>query len=252
MTSNPNCALVTGASRGIGSHIAQRLARDGFNVAIGYQNDLNAAQKIADVCKNAIPVQIDVRSSSSIDSAFTLIERKLGSVSVLVNNAGISVDGLVLGMEHKDWGEVLDLNLTGAFRVSQRALASMIRARYGRIINISSIVGPRGIAGAANYAASKAGLEGFTKALSVEVARRGVTVNCVAPGIVSTEMTQELGHMKDTTNMIPMRRTANIDEIAACVAFFSSAESSYVTGQTLTVDGGLSSMAFPIFSETSR
>lgn len=244
------CALITGSGRGIGAEISRCLSRRGLDTVVGYCRNRASAEGVVEGITaeggTAFSVQIDLTDDNSVNHAVAEIEDRFGYISVLVNNAGCSADSLVVGMDDRDWQNVLDLNLTGAFRMTRRVLPGMLRARYGRIINISSVVGTRGISGAANYSASKGGLEGFTKSLSVEVARRGITVNCVAPGIVKTDMTKDLSHLDQTVSMIPMRRSASYEDIASCVAFFAEDTSGYVTGQTLAVDGGLSSMAFPI------
>jgi Dehydrogenases with different specificities (related to short-chain alcohol dehydrogenases) len=244
------CAIITGSSSGIGGEISKCLGCRGFSIAVGYHHNQAAARKVVESITAeggvAFAIKIDLTDERSINYAVDEVERQFGCVSVLVNNAGCSADSLVASMDSDDWESILNLNLSGVFRITRRVLPGMLKARYGRIVNISSIIAARGISGAANYAASKAGLEGFTRSLSVEVARRGITVNCVAPGIVVTDMTRNLSHLDQTIGMIPMCRAASYEDIASCVAFFADDASGYVTGQTLAVDGGLSSMAFPI------
>jgi 3-oxoacyl-[acyl-carrier protein] reductase len=236
------CALVTGAGRGIGAATAQALADAGWPVAINYRSDVESAEQvataIADSGGRAAPVEADVCDPGAIDRLFRSVEERFGPVLVLVNNAGVRADGLAPQLGDDAWERVIGTNLSAAFRATRRALRPMIRARFGRVVNIASIVGPRANAGQANYAASKAGLIGFTKTVAVEVARRGVTVNAVAPGFVETQLTDGVGD--GLMKAIPARRAGTPDEIAACVRFLASKEASYVTGTTLTVDGGLS------------
>ena len=237
------CALVTGASRGIGAAIARALAADGWPVGVNYRSDEEgAATVVADIESNggqALAVQGDVADPEAVESLFAELEQRFGPVLVLVNNAGVRADGLSMQLDDDEWEHVLATNLSGAFRATRRALKGMMRARHGRVINISSVVGGvRGNAGQANYAAAKAGLVGFTRTVAAEVARRGVTVNAVAPGLVETELTQGIDQQRLLDN-VPARRTGTPEEVAACVRFLASDEASYVTGTTLTVDGGL-------------
>ena len=236
------CALVTGGSRGIGAAVARGLAEDGWTVAINYRSDsegaATVAEEIADAGGTATLVEGDVRDADVLNEAFTSLESEHGPVLVLVNNAGIRDDGLSPQLGDDAWERVVDTNLSAAFRLTRRALRPMLRARYGRIVNVASIVGPRANAGQANYAASKAGLIGMTRTVAVEVARRNVTVNAVAPGLVETKFTEDLNG--DSLGEIPARRAGTPEEVAACIRFLASPEASYVTGTTLTVDGGLS------------
>jgi 3-oxoacyl-[acyl-carrier protein] reductase len=234
-------ALVTGSSRGIGAATAIALAADGWPVRVNYRADEAGADevvaKIEAAGGSAATVQGDVADGA--DVARLLEPGEVGPVLVLVNNAGLRLDGLSPQIEDEQWQRVIDVNLTATFRATREALAPMLRARFGRIVNVASIVGPRANAGQANYAASKAGVIGFTKTVAVEVARRGVTVNAVAPGFIETALTEEiLG--KELEKSIPARRVGSPDEVAACIRFLASEEASYVTGTTLTVDGGLS------------
>jgi 3-oxoacyl-[acyl-carrier protein] reductase len=235
------CALVTGSSRGIGAATAVGLARDGWAVRVNYREDEAGAREVVERIESeggsATVRQGDVADAG--DVASLLEPGEDGPVLVLVNNAGLRLDGLSPQLEDEQWQRVIDVNLTATFRATRNALPQMLRARFGRIVNVASIVGIRANAGQANYAASKAGTIGFTKTVAVEVARRGVTVNAVAPGLIETSLTEEIldGEM---TKAIPARRVGSPDEVAACIRFLASEEASYVTGTTLTVDGGLS------------
>jgi 3-oxoacyl-[acyl-carrier protein] reductase len=236
------CALVTGGARGIGAASASALAADGWPVAVNYRSDAESAEAVAQAIRDAggraEALQADVRSADALGALFSEVEERIGPVLVLVNNAGVRADGLAPQLGDDEWERVLDTNLSAAFRATRRALKPMIRARFGRVVNIASVVGPRANAGQANYAASKAGLIGFTKTVAVEVARRGVTVNAVAPGFVETQLTDGVGN--GFLEAIPARRAGTPREIASCVRFLASGDASYVTGTTLTVDGGLS------------
>jgi 3-oxoacyl-[acyl-carrier protein] reductase len=236
------CALVTGASRGIGAAIACALAADGWPVAVNFRADEDAAEatvaRIADGDGRAVAVRADVGVPAQIEQLFAQTERELGRVLVLVNNAGVRADDLALSLTDDDWDRVIDTNLTAAFRATRRALRAMIRERFGRVINIASVVGPRANAGQANYAAAKAGLIGMTKTIAVEVARRGVTVNAIAPGLIATDMTADLDG--GLLAAVPARRAGSPEDVAACARFLASEQAGYVTGTTLYVDGGLS------------
>jgi 3-oxoacyl-[acyl-carrier protein] reductase len=234
-------ALVTGASRGIGAAIARALARDGWPVGVNYRQDAEGAeavvQEITDAGGRAIALQGDVSEPDTADELFKRLEDELGPVLVLVNNAGVRADGLSPQIDDEDWQKVIDTNLSAAFRLTRRALRPMIRARYGRVVNIASIVGQRANPGQANYAASKAGLVALTKTVAAEVAKRGVTVNAVAPGLIETEMTEGIGG--NLLEHVPARRAGTPEEVAECVRFLASDGATYVTGVCLTVDGGL-------------
>jgi 3-oxoacyl-[acyl-carrier protein] reductase len=236
------CALVTGGSRGIGAAIAKALASEGWPVGVNYRNDSESAEavvkEITDAGGRAVAVQADISDSEAADAIFSKLEEEFGPVLVLVNNAGVRADGLSPQIDDDDWAKVIDTNLSAAFRLTRRALRPMIRNRYGRVVNIASIVGAeRANPGQANYAASKAGLVAMTKTVAAEVARRGVTVNAVAPGLIETDMTDDIGD--GLLQHVPARRAGTPDEVAACVRFLASGEAGYVTGVCLTVDGGL-------------
>jgi 3-oxoacyl-[acyl-carrier protein] reductase len=236
------CALVTGASRGIGAAIAKALARDGWPVGVNYRSDASSAEavvkEIVDAGGRAIAVQADISDPEAAEALFARLEQELGPVLVLVNNAGVRADGLSPQIDDEDWARVIDTNLSAAFRLTRRALRPMIRNRFGRVVNIASVVGiEKANPGQANYAASKAGLVAMTKTVATEVARRNVTVNAVAPGLIETDMTEDLGD--GLLGLVPARRAGTPDEVAACVRFLTSDDAAYVTGVCLTVDGGL-------------
>ena len=236
-------ALVTGASGGIGAAAAGELAQQGRPVAVHYRSDPEGAQAVVDAVVadggEAESFHAELSEPEAILNLVDRVEERFGPVLVLVNNAGRRADGLAAQLDDDQWDRVIQTNLSAAFRLTRRVLKPMLRARYGRIVNVASIVGPRANAGQANYAASKAGLVGMTRTVAVEVARRGVTVNAVAPGFVQTGLTADLGEGAFLEE-IPARRTGSAEEIAACIGFLASDEASYVTGTTLTVDGGLS------------
>ena len=225
--------LVTGGSKGIGLATARRFAAAGHKVAVTYNSSPPPDGFMA--------VQCDVRSGESVDAAFTAVEENLGPVEIVVSNAGVTRDGLLLKMSEESFTDVLDANLTAAFRVAKRASKGMIRARHGRIIFVGSVVALLGSAGQANYAASKAGLVGLARSLAREFASRSITVNVVAPGPVETEMTAALGpeRLAELSAAVPLSRIASADEIAAAIAFLASDDAAYITGAVLPVDGGL-------------
>jgi 3-oxoacyl-[acyl-carrier protein] reductase len=240
MTDTPRVALVTGGSRGIGAAIAKGLAQDGWKVAVNYRSGAEQARRVVEEIEaaggTAIAIQGDV--SNGAEDLFGPVEERLGPVTCLVNNAGVRADGLAIQLDDDAWGTVLDTNLTGAFKLTRRAVKGMVRARYGRVINVASVVGPRANAGQANYAAAKAGLIGLTKTVAAEVARRGVTVNAVAPGFIATDMTSDVP--AEVIAAVPARRAGTPEEVAAAVRFLASDAAGYVTGTTVFVDGGLS------------
>jgi 3-oxoacyl-[acyl-carrier protein] reductase len=234
-------ALVTGSSRGIGAATAIALAADGWPVRVNYRSDEAGAKevvaKIEAAGGTATLWQGDVGDA---DDIARLVEPgDDGPVLVLVNNAGVRMDGLSPQLDDEQWQTVIDTNLTSTFRATRAALPKMMRARFGRVINVASVAGIRANPGQANYSASKAGVIGFTKTVAAEVARRGVTVNAVAPGLIETAFTEDVLE-GDMAKAIPARRIGTPEEVAACIRFLASAEASYVTGTTLTVDGGLS------------
>jgi NAD(P)-dependent dehydrogenase (short-subunit alcohol dehydrogenase family) len=225
--------LVTGGSRGIGLACAQRFAALGDNVAVTYNSSPPP--------DGLFGVQCDVTSSESVDAAFSAVEAEFGPVQVLVSNAGITKDTLLLRMSETDFASVIDANLTAAYRVSKRATQGMLRAKAGRIVLMSSVVGMLGSAGQANYAASKAGLVGLARSLARELGSRSITVNVVAPGPVATDMTAALGEKRlaELTAAVPLGRMATPEEIAGVVAFLASPDAAYITGAVIPVDGGL-------------
>jgi 3-oxoacyl-[acyl-carrier protein] reductase len=235
------CALVTGSSRGIGAATALALAAEGWPVRVNYRADEDGARAVAEQIAaaggSATVVQGDVADGEAV--ARLLEPGDDGPVLVLVNNAGFRRDGLSPQLEDEQWQQVIDVNLTATFRTTRAALPKMMRARFGRVVNVSSVVGLHANPGQANYAASKAGVIGFTKTVAAEVARRGVTVNAVVPGLIATDLAGEVLE-GDLAKAIPARRVGTPEEVAACIRFLASAEASYVTGTTLTVDGGLS------------
>jgi len=235
-------ALVTGASKGIGSAIAKALAADGWQVAVNYRSDEAGAKAVVEAIEagggTAKAFHADVANGGGKEF-LKQIEDELGPVLCLVNNAGVARDNIALQLSDEDWDVVIATNLTPAFRLTRDSLRAMIKARYGRVINIASVVGPRANAGQSNYAAAKAGLIGMTKTIAAEVARRGVTVNAVAPGFISTDMTAELA-TDEIVKAIPARRQGTPEEVAAAVRFLASDDAGYVTGTTLYVDGGMS------------
>lgn len=238
-------ALVTGAGGGIGRAIAVKLAKDGYTVVVHYGHSDTAAKETEELCKqegaNTLLLQADLTSAEQIDAMFDAIADRCGRLDVLVNNAGITKDNLILRMKQKEFDDVIDANLFGPFYCMKRASKMMLRKKYGRIINISSVVGLRGNPGQVNYAAAKAGIIGMTKSLAKELATKGITVNAIAPGMIETKMTQELGQEAREALLasIPCGQIGRGEDVAHAVSFFAAPESGYVTGQVLAVDGGM-------------
>jgi 3-oxoacyl-[acyl-carrier protein] reductase len=238
-------ALVTGASRGIGRAIALALAADGVSLAVNYASSSAKADEVVAAIEasggSAVAIQADVSDEGAVAAMFDRVADDLGPVTILVNNAGITDDGLMLRMGTEQWDRVISTNLRSVYLCTKAALRGMIRAKHGRIINISSVSGVSGNAGQANYAASKAGIIGFTKSIAKEVGSRGITVNAVAPGFIATDMTDALG--EDATDraaeQISLGRLGTPEEVASVVGYLASDGASYVTGQTIVVDGGL-------------
>lgn len=237
-------ALVTGASRGIGKSIALTLGKQGMTV-IGTATSDNGAAAIAAYLQDAgiegTGMCLNVASSESVAEVFASITEKYGVPLVLVNNAGITRDNLLMRMKNDEWDDVIDTNLNSLFRVCKLVVKGMTKARWGRIINISSVVASSGNAGQTNYAASKAGIEGFSRSLAREIGSRGITVNCVAPGFIDTDMTRALNEkqMETFLTQIPLGRFGQVEEISAAVGFLASESAAYITGETLHINGGM-------------
>jgi 3-oxoacyl-[acyl-carrier protein] reductase len=237
-------AFVTGASRGIGKACALALADAGARVALAARQKEKLEEVASDICSRsgeAYVVELDLTSDDSIKKAFTMTAKEFGRIDILVNNAGITRDNLALRMKKDDWNAVLETNLTGAFRAIQQVLQGMMRERWGRIINITSVVGEAGNAGQANYAASKAGLIGLTKSMAQEMASRQITVNAVSPGFIETDMTSGLADeiKAKVLEAIPLRRLGKAEDVAAAVRFLASEEAGFITGHVLAVNGGM-------------
>lgn len=238
-------AIVTGASRGIGRAIALAMARAGADIIVNYASNDGAAAEVADLIKaagrKALLFKADVADPQEADNLIKAAKAEFGRIDILVNNAGINRDSLIIKMKDEDWDAVLSVNLKGAFNCARSAIREMVKNQYGRIINISSVVGLTGNVGQANYAAAKAGLLGMTRALAKELSSRNITVNAVAPGFINTDMTAGLPE-KVTEKLlaqIPMKRFGDPEEIAGLVVFLATDAASYITGQTIAVDGGM-------------
>ena len=236
-------AIVTGASRGIGKAIAIFLAKEGAEVIINYSSSLENANKVVSEINSfggkAYPLQADISNENSVNELIKTVLEKNNKIDVLVNNAGITKDGLLMRMKTDDWQKVLDLNLSGVFYCTRAVSRQMLKQKKGRIINITSVVGLMGNPGQANYSAAKAGIVGFTKSTSKEFASRGITVNAVAPGFISTDMTKDL-NSESILNAIPLGRFGNPEDVAGTVRFLAAdPAAAYITGQTIQVDGGM-------------
>jgi len=238
-------ALVTGGSRGIGRAIAERLAADGHRVAVNYRSRRDAAEEVVGAIEaaggEAAAIEGDVGDPDAVAAIFGAVEAAFGPVEILVNNAGITADDLLLRMKPEDWDAVIRTNLGSAYLTTRAALRGMLKARWGRVVSITSVAGIAGNPGQANYAAAKAGLIGFTKSVAKEVGSRGITVNAVAPGFVETDMTDALGDgvREAALPSISLGRFGTPAEIASAVGYLASDDASYITGQVLVVDGGL-------------
>jgi len=241
--SSPKIAVVTGASRGIGKAIALELGKNA--IVIGTATSDSGAEKIsAYLGENNIPgkgYSLDVSAEESIEAFIKKVQQEFGSVDILVNNAGITRDNILMRMKTDEWDQVINTNLSSIYRMSKALVRGMTKSRWGRIISISSVVGSSGNIGQSNYAAAKAGLEGFSRALAMEIGSRGITVNSVAPGFIDTDMTRELGEEQTQAllSKIPLGRYGSPEEIASVVAFLASEQAGYITGETVHVNGGM-------------
>ncbi len=247
MNFDDKVALVTGSSRGIGKVIALQLAKNGADVVVNYpfEGEKESAEEVVAEIKelgsNAIAIEADVTDAKQVKQMLKKVKSEFGTLNILVNNAGITKDKLLLRMKEEDWQSVLDVNLTGAFNVTKSALRLLMRAEEPRVINISSVVGLMGNAGQANYSASKAGLIGFTKSTAKEIAKKGVTVNAVAPGFIETAMTDKLKDsvVEQMIAAIPANEFGQAEDVANTVLFLASSQAQYITGEVIRVDGGM-------------
>lgn len=244
--SDNKVALITGGSRGIGEKIAEKFAAEGYNLVINYVSNIENVEELeARIKGNAnieiLFVQADVTSFESCENMINKAIEKFGHIDVVVNNAGITKDGLLMRMKEEDFDKVINVNLKGTYNVTKNAIPHMMKQKYGRIVNISSVVGVSGNAGQANYAASKAGIIGFTKSVAKELASRNILANCVAPGFIKTDMTDVLSDsVKESINaQIPLKKMGTAEEVAKAVYFLGNEENTYITGQVLNVDGGM-------------
>ena len=244
--SDNKVALITGGSRGIGEKIAEKFATEGYNLVINYVSNIENVEELeARIKGNAnieiLFVQADVTSFESCENMINKAIEKFGHIDVVVNNAGITKDGLLMRMKEEDFDKVINVNLKGTYNVTKNAIPHMMKQKYGRIVNISSVVGVSGNAGQANYAASKAGIIGFTKSVAKELASRNILANCVAPGFIKTDMTDVLSDsVKESINaQIPLKKMGTAQEVAKAVYFLGNEENTYITGQVLNVDGGM-------------
>ncbi|MBW4608777.1 MAG: 3-oxoacyl-[acyl-carrier-protein] reductase [Hassallia sp. WJT32-NPBG1] len=237
-------AIVTGASRGIGRAIALELATQGAYIIVNYASSSRAAEALVEEITSAggqaLALQADVSQAEQVDALFNSVMEKCDRIDILVNNAGITRDTLLLRMKPEDWQAVIDLNLTGVFLCTRAASKIMLKQRYGRIINITSVAGQMGNPGQANYSAAKAGVIGFTKTVAKELASRGITVNAVAPGFIATDMTSKLSNTEEILKFIPLNRYGQPEEVAGMVRFLAAdSAAAYITGQVFNVDGGM-------------
>ena len=234
-------ALVTGASGGIGAAIARTLVAQGARIAVSGTREEALAELVSELGAESVSLPADLTNRDAVDGLIERASEALDGLDILVNNAGITRDNLALRMKDEEWSEVIQVNLDAYFRLSRAALRGMMRQRFGRIINMTSVIGVTGNAGQANYAASKAAIIGMSKSLAQEIASRGITVNCVAPGFIDTPMTHGLNEDQKAKIVasIPAQRLGEGDDIAACVAFLASDQAGYITGQTLHVNGGM-------------
>jgi len=244
MSINGKVAVVSGASRGIGKAIALELGKRGATVIGTATSEAGAGQISVYLQETGVKGQglvLDAGSDTSVDAFAKSVQDQFGTVEILVNNAGITRDNLMLRMKEEEWDAVINTNLTSVFRLTRSFLRGMTKARWGRIVSISSVVGSSGNAGQANYAAAKAGMEGFSRALAMEIGSRGITVNCVAPGFIDTDMTRGLAeeHANALKSKIPLGRYGQPEEIAAVVGFLASQEAGYITGETIHANGGM-------------
>lgn len=238
-------ALVTGGSRGIGKEIAIGLAKDGYDLVITYNSSIESAnqaiEEIKSLGQKGIAVKADVSKKEDVDSLFSIIADEFGSIDILINNAGITKDNLLMRMSEDDWDQVLNVNLKSVYLTTKAAIKGMMKKRYGKIINISSVVGVMGNAGQGNYSASKAGIIGFTKSMAKELSSRGIRVNAIAPGFIKTEMTEKLtDNVKEMMlSGIPLGYFAEPKDVSNLVNFLASDKSDYITGQVIQIDGGM-------------
>ncbi|MBU5425773.1 3-oxoacyl-[acyl-carrier-protein] reductase [Tissierella pigra] len=245
MSLKDKVALVTGGSRGIGKEIALELARNGVNVGITYVNNEEKAKEVIDEIKShgvkGIAIKTNVSIEEDVLQMIKSMEEELGTIDILVNNAGVTKDNLIIRMKEEDWDEIMNVNLKGTFLTTKAVTRIMMKKRYGKIINITSVVGIMGNAGQGNYSASKAGVIGFTKSMAKELASRGIRVNAIAPGFIETDMTEVLKEdIKETMlKAIPLNTFGNPRDIANLVVFLASEKSDYITGQVINVDGGM-------------
>lgn len=238
-------AIVTGGTRGIGKEIAKTLAKNGANIAINYRKYSEEVENLVEELKvlggKALAIKCDISNEDEVNNFIKEVKENFGSIDILVNNAGITKDGLLLRMSEKDFNDVIDINLKGTFNMTKAVSSIMVKQRFGKIINISSVVGVAGNAGQCNYAASKAGVIGFSKSIARELASRNINVNVIAPGYINTDMTKVLPDKvkEEVLKTIPMKKIGEPEEIANLVLFLSSDLSNYITGQVINVDGGM-------------